>query len=81
MPYRRLTENDPKHSGRARKAAPNLDRLDLRQDLNPANPSYPPEEAWDAFDLDDQAPEPEPEHGDFWIEPPDDDACGSVFPG
>lgn len=77
MPHRRLTQTDSKRSGRAKKVPPNLDRLDLRQDHNPANPCYPPEEAWDVFELDDQGPEPEPEHGDFWIEPPDEDAFRS----
>ncbi len=74
MTRRRLTKTNPKHSGRARKSPPNLDRPDLRRDNNPANPSDPPEEAWDAFELDDQSREPEPERGDFWMEPPEEDA-------
>ena len=28
---------------------------------------------WDVFELDDETAEPEPEHGDFWWQPRDDE--------
>ena len=31
------------------------------------------DELWDVFLLDDEAAEPEPQEGDFWIEPNDED--------
>jgi hypothetical protein len=34
--------------------------------------STPPDDAWDVFELDDEACEPEPERGDFWEEVDDD---------
>jgi hypothetical protein len=38
----------------------------------PAKPADP-DEIWEVFLLDDEA-EPEPEYGDFWIEPDDEEA-------
>lgn len=31
-----------------------------------------PDELWDAFLLDDDSAEPEPQYGDFWLEPEDE---------
>ena len=33
----------------------------------------PDEHVWDAFELDDALEEPEPEYGDFWPEPDDEE--------
>lgn len=35
-------------------------------DWDPRGPSPLWDDLWDAFELDDEMPEPEPEHGDFW---------------
>ena len=42
-----------------------------RHERGPVEP-----DAWDVFDLGDDMAEPEPEHGDFWLEPNRfEDAC------
>ena len=36
-------------------------------------PGLREDEFWSAFEIDDVAEDPEPEHGDFWVEPGDDE--------
>lgn len=36
-------------------------------------PGLGEDEFWDAFEIDDVLEEPEPERGDFWVEPRDDE--------
>jgi len=31
------------------------------------------DEFWDAFEIDDMLEDPQPERGDFWVEPGDDE--------
>jgi hypothetical protein len=35
------------------------------------------DDLWDAFELDDELEEPEPEHGDFWPEIDDEEGLGA----
>jgi len=34
------------------------------------------DDVWDAFELDDETADPQPEYGDFWGEPDDDEEPG-----
>ena len=41
------------------------------EEWDASGPSPLWEDLWDAFDLDDEMAEPQPEYGDFWGEPDD----------
>ena len=41
----------------------------LWDDWTEPEPGLGQDEFWDAFELDDEREEPEPESGDFWLEP------------
>jgi hypothetical protein len=73
-----MTKQDPMHNERADDEATFLETENMHPNSEgEAEPGLTPvplgDEVWDAFELDDDSAEPEPEYGDFWGEVDDEE--------
>lgn len=66
-------QGDPERSGESASGGlPGEEARGAWGDWGEFAPASRQDEFWDAFELDDEREDPEPEYGDFWPEPDDE---------